>query len=180
MKINNLKSFSSLLNNQSKFFNLSKAAFSSKSHMAQIAERESSLLEKLRSSSNFTKEEMGEFARVLKKSNFDNELWQKFQNELPKHVENFDQFEVRKVISLSLAANNNGVSTSDEIVGLLSQRLDTIYTAKDRNGSSLEEFKANKRNYLSTIPLAHRFWIKYYALRCQVLDKFSNFGISSK
>jgi len=148
--------------------------------MAQIAERESALLEKLRSNTNYSKEEMGEFARVLKKTNFDKELWQKFEKELPKHVINFDEFELRKVISLSLSANNQGVLTSDDVIDSLSSRLDAIYTDKDRNGLSLEEFKAYKRNYLHTVPLAYRFWMKFYAMKCCFVDMFAKYGISSK
>lgn len=173
MKIQNLRTMRTLLHT-------AKATFTTKSHMAQIAEREMALLEKLRNSSNFTKEDMGEFARVLKKTNFDKELWQKFEKELPKHVNNFDEFELRKVISLSLSANNNGVLTSDDVVDSLSNRLDAIYTTKDRNGLSLEEFKAQKRNYFQSVPLAYRFWMKLYAMRCSFLDMFAKYGISSK
>jgi len=176
MKIQNLRNFKSLKT----LLHSAKANFTTKSHLAQIAEREMALLEKLRSSSNFSKEDIGEFARVLRKTNFDKELWQKFEKELPKHVYNFDEFEIRKVISLSISANNNGFLTGDDVVDSLSSRLDAIYTAKDRNGVSLEEFKANKRNYLQSVPLAYRFWIKIYGIRSSFLDLFAKYGISSK
>lgn len=177
MKIQNLKNTKTLKT----LLYQAKATFTTtKSHLAQIAERESLLLEKLRSSSNFTKEDMSEFARVLKKSNFEKDLWQKFEKELPKHVKNFDELELRKVISLSLSANNNGFLTSDDVVDSLSSRLDAIYTEKDRNGLSLEQFKERKRNYLRTVPLAYRFWMKFYAVKCGFVDLFGKYGVSSK
>jgi len=180
MKIKNLRNLSILRSKSNTMLSTPNAFFTTKSHMVQIAERESALLEKLRSSSNFSKEEMGEFARVLKKANFDKDLWQKFEIELPKHVKSFNELELRKVISLSLSQNNNGMLTSDDVVNMLSSRLDAIYTDKDRNGLSLEQFKANKRNYLQSVPLAYRFWMKVYAIKSCFVDVFSKYGISSK
>ncbi len=175
MKIQNFLS----KNTNNFLIHFSKNTFTTKSHLQQIAEREKSILENLRKGTNFTKEEMGEFARVLKKSNFERDLWVKFESELPKHIGNFDELELRKVISLSLSSNNNGMMQNDNVIDTLSERLDLIYTEKDRNGASLEDYKVNKRNYYKSLPLAYKFYIKLYAIRCNIVDKFKNFGLSS-
>jgi len=182
MKIQNFKNLSILRNKKSSnlLVQFSKNTFTTKSHLQQIVEREKSMLDKLRNGSNFSQEEMGEFARILKKSNFEKELWQNFEKELPKYISNFDEFELRKIISLTLSANNNGMMQNDSIIDSLSDRLDVIYTEKDRNGLSLEQFKVNKRNYFNSLPLAYKFYIKMYAMRCSFMDMFKNYGISSK
>jgi len=180
MFIQKYQNLNILKNQKILLFNISKIRFTTKSHLQQIVERENTILEQLRSGTNFTKEEISEFARVLKKINFDKDLFQKFENELPKHIKSFNELELRKVISLCLSSNNNGMMQSEEIVDSLSERLDAIYTEKDRNGISLAEFKVNKRNYLKNQPYAYQFWIKFYSMKCKFVDIFKKYGISSK
>lgn len=172
MKIQNFRNLNLL--------KLTRKNFTTKSHLQLIAERDNTLLEKFRTGSNFTKDEMGEFARVLNKSDFQLDLWQKYEKELPKHIKNFDELELRKAISLVISKKNQGVMQGDDIVDSLSARLDLLYTEKDRNGLSLDEFKTKKRLQAKGYPLAYKFYIKLYNFRCSFFDLFKNYGISSK
>ena len=159
---------------------LIKFSFSTKSHLELMSERDREYLLKLKTGSNFTREEIGEFARVLKKHGGDSDIFKKFEGELLKNLNNLTELELRKVISLIISENNKEYLRSDAIVNLLSEKLDLIYTQKDRCGISLEEFKSNKRNFLKNEPAANRFWIYLYSLRLKALGCFKNYGILAK
>lgn len=155
-------------------------AFSSKSHLELIRERDNEIMQNLQNGSNFSVEEIGEFARVLKKQGGDAELFKKFEGEMLKNLNSFTEIELRKVISLIISENNRGYLRSDSVIDTLSERLDLIYTAKDRNDVPLEEFKKTKRNFLRNNSAPNKFWIYMYSLRIRFLSKFKNFGILAK
>ena len=180
MKITNMKNLNHLLKTRVNFLNYSRFSLTTKTHLQQILERDYLILEKLRNGSNFSKDEMSEFARVLNKNLYQPELWQKFEKELPNHINNLDQLEIRKVISLVLSKNNHDSLQSEDILKSLSKRLDLIYTEKDRNGKSLDEFKLEKRFYWNSLPLAYRFYMKLHVIKCNLMCLFKNYGISSK
>ncbi len=174
-RINQQKNLNYLVNR-----NFIKFSYSTKSHLELMAERDREYLLKLKTESNFTQEDIGEFARVLKKHGGDADLFKKFEVELLKNLNNLTELELRKVISLIISEKNRGYLRSDAIVDILSEKLDLIYTPKDRCGISLEEFKSNKRNFLRNEPAAHKFWIYLYSLRVKSLNCFKNFGIFAK
>ena len=91
-----------------------------------MAERDREYLQKLETGSNFSTEEIGEFARVLKKQGADAETFKKFEGELLRNLNNLTELELRKVISLIISKNNKGYLRSDIVVDSLSEKLDLI------------------------------------------------------
>jgi hypothetical protein len=152
---------------------MTRRCFSAKSHIDQVFEKDGQYVEKAMGGGTLSTSEFVNFTRVITQRKLLNkEIWTTFEKQLPSHINNLNEFDIRKVCS-ALEFNRNFDSS---LIDQLKARAKGIRKQEGVNEEEYQQNKPSQDNIWKSLPVQFKVWMRYAVVRDWIVSKFS-FGI---
>jgi hypothetical protein len=127
-------------------------------HIDIIETRNKQFLQKVMQTNDYSQEEFSNFLRVVNNSKADKDTQERFLNLLPRHLEQLNDLDTRKAISIVLKYNIG----HDELLPSLKKR---FLEVRKEKGFKLDKGYVTIGTNFKSYPVSIRFWVGFARLR---------------